>query len=95
MKTDKPFQKSFACAAALFVFLAAAVALIRAQDRVHAIVVAAAVCCTIALISGGLGYLSRKPWSWVRFATTVMGLFLVYVFGLQFVRHLMVSAGPR
>jgi hypothetical protein len=95
MKSDKPFRKSFACSAALFVLLAGSVTLIRGKDLVQPILVALAVCFTIALISGSLGYLSKKPWSWIRFATMVMGLFLVFVFGLQFFRYLTTSAGPR
>jgi hypothetical protein len=91
METDKPFRKSFICAAFLFAVLASAVAFLDPNGLVKGVLAAFAISLTIALVTGTWGRLSKASWSWTRFGATVMGLFLVYVFSSSLLRKIVSS----
>ena len=91
MKTDKPFQKSFLCAAVLFAVLVSAGAFIGGRSMVNAAITAFVICLVIALATGVWCQLSKASWSFTRFIATVMGLCLAYVFAASLVRKILAS----
>jgi hypothetical protein len=80
MKTDKPFQKSFACAGVLFAVISVILIATGAQNLSYRIGYALSTSLFPALAAGTWGFFSKKPWSWSRFAATVIGFYLVFGF---------------
>jgi hypothetical protein len=78
MKADKPFQKSFACAGVLFAAIVIALLATGAQNLSYRIGFVFTTCLFPALTAGTWGFFSKKPWSWGRFAATVIGLYVVF-----------------
>ena len=78
MKTDKPFQKSFACAGILFVAIIVILLATGAQNLSYRTGVVFSTCLFPALAAGTWGFFSKKPWSWGRFAATVIGFYVVF-----------------
>ena len=80
MKTDKPFQKSFTCGGALFAIIILAMAVSGVQIVAYRFGYVLATCLFPSLASGIWCSLSKKTWTWGRFATTVIGLYLLFAF---------------
>lgn len=80
MKTDKPFQKSFACAGVLFAMIVVILIATGAQNLSYRIGYIFSTCVFPALAAGTWGFFSAKPWSWGRFAATVIGFYLLFGF---------------
>lgn len=80
MKTDKPFRKSFACAGVLFAAIVVILIATGADRLGYRIGYVFSTCLFPALATGAWGFLSKKPWSWGRFAATVIGFYLVFGF---------------
>lgn len=80
MKTDKPFQKSFACAGVLFAIIVVILIATDAQNLGYRIGYVLSTCLFPALAAGIWGFFSKKPWSWGRFAATVIGFYLLFSF---------------
>ena len=78
MKTDKPFRKSFACAGVLFAIIVVILIATGAQNLSQRVGYVFSTCLFPALVTGAWGYFSKKPWSWGRFAATVIGFYLVF-----------------
>ena len=91
MKTDKPFQKSFLCAAILFAVLVSATTLVSRRGIVSAAITAFIICLVIALATGVWCQFSKASWSFTRFVATVMGFFLTYAFTAALVRKIVTS----
>jgi hypothetical protein len=80
MKTDKPFQKSFACGGVLFATIILIMVATGVQIIAYRIGYVFTSCLLPALATGAWGFLSKKAWSWGRFATTIIGMYLVFAF---------------
>jgi len=78
MKTDKPFQKAFACAGALFAIIIAVLLVKGAQHVSYRVGYVFSTCLFPALAAGIWGFFSKKSWYWGRFAATVIGLYFVF-----------------
>ncbi len=78
MKTDKPFRKSFVCAGVLFAIIVLIMVATGAQNLSYRIGYVFSTCLFPALITGAWSFSSKKPWSWVRFAITVIAFYLVF-----------------
>jgi hypothetical protein len=80
MKTDKPFRKSFACGGVLFVL---AVGLFLITDKPLSAYqighLLGSVCVFPALATGIWGWFSKKTWTWLRFALTLIGFIVIFV----------------
>jgi hypothetical protein len=76
VKTDKPFQKSFACAGVLllaFVLLRAAIV----GNWAYRFSSLFMFCLISAVGASIVGYLTKKPWTWERSLAVVIGFYLV------------------
>lgn len=80
MKTDKPFQKSFACAGVLFAIISVILIAAGAQNLSYRIGYVFSTCLFPALATGTWGLFSKKSWPWGKFAATVIGFYLVFGF---------------
>jgi hypothetical protein len=80
MKTDKPFQKSFACAGVLFAIIIVILVATGSDRLSYRIGYVFSTCLFPALAAGAWGFFSKKPWSWGRFAATVIGFYLLFGF---------------
>jgi hypothetical protein len=80
MKTDKPFQKSFACAGVLFAAIIIGLVATGAQNLSYRIGYVLSTCLFPALATGTWGFFSKKQWAWGRFAVTVIIFYLVFGF---------------
>ena len=80
MKTDKPFQKSFACAAVLFAIISGILITTGAQNLSYRIGYVFSTCLFPALATGTWGFFSKKSWPWGRFAATLIIFYLVFGF---------------
>ena len=78
MKTDKPFQKSFACAGVLFAIIVVIMVAVGTQHLSYRIGYVFSTCLFPALVSGTWGFFSKKTWSWGRFAATVIGFYFLF-----------------
>src|SRR5262245_5394531 len=77
MKTDKPFLKSFACAAVLYVLLVSLVAVADAKaGMVRTAIGFFLFAALIAAITGTWCFFSKKAWRWRRFIATTAALVL-------------------
>jgi hypothetical protein len=80
MKTDKPFRKSFALAAILFAIITTVLVATGAENLGYRIGYVLSTCFFPGLATGAWGFLSKKSWSWSRFAITIVILYLVFGF---------------
>lgn len=80
MKTDKPFQKSFACAGVLFATIIVILITTGAQNLGYRIGYVLTTCLFPALATGTWSFFSGKQWSWGRFAATLIGFYLLFGF---------------
>jgi hypothetical protein len=80
MKSDKPFQKSFACGGVLFAVIILIMVATGVQSVAYRIGYVFGTCFFAVMMSGVWGFLSKKTWSWGRFAATVIGLYLLVAF---------------
>ena len=78
MKTDKPYQKSFACAGVLFVIIIGILIVTGAQNLSYRIGFVFSTCLFPALAAGTWGFFSKKPWNWGRFAGTVILFYIIF-----------------
>jgi hypothetical protein len=78
MKSDKPFQKSFTCAGILFAIIIVILIAMGAQNFSYRIGFVFSTCLFPALAAGTCGFFSKKPWSWGKFAATVIGFYLMF-----------------
>ena len=92
MRTDKSFRKSFVCATVLFVLLVLFVTASDGKIPQIALVYFFCLFVLIALLTGIWSFLSKKTWSWGRFAVTVFGFFMVYVVIGDIIRAIAASA---
>jgi hypothetical protein len=90
MKTDKPFQRSFACAGLLCGVLLIWVALTDATNLTTAVLFLPGLFLLIALLTGAWAFFSRKSWNWGHFGRSVLLLFFGYVIAGHTVRILTV-----
>lgn len=91
MRTDKPFRKSFVCGTVAFVALVLFVAVSDTKNLGTALMFLSGLFILIALLTGVWSFFSKKPWSWSRFAVTIVGFFLFYVIGMHTLRAIKVT----
>ena len=78
MKTDKPFQKSFACAGILFALFVLRLILFSQYALASRVGNIFGLCLLSALAAATWGLCSKKTWLWPRFAVTVFVLYFVF-----------------
>lgn len=78
MKTDKPFQKSFACAGVIFAIIVTILVVKGAQNLSYRTGYVFGTCFFPALTTGTWGFFSKKSWAWGRFAATVIGFYILF-----------------
>jgi hypothetical protein len=78
MKTDKPFQKSFASAGVLFAIIVIIMAVAGVENLSYRIGAVLAFCLLSALVSSTWGFFSKKSWSWARFVVTVICFYIFF-----------------
>jgi hypothetical protein len=80
MRADKPFRKSFVCGGVLFGIIILIMLAARVEIVAYRFGYILTSCLFPALVTGTWGFFSKKPWSWGRFAATVIGLYLLFAF---------------
>jgi hypothetical protein len=80
MKTDKPFSKSFVCAAVLFAALVVWLVASGAHNISYRIGYTMSICSFPAVATGTWGWFSSKQWSWGRFIVTFVFMFILFGF---------------
>jgi len=76
----KPFTKAFVCSGVLFAVIATILLVTEAQNVSYNLGGVTACCVFSALVTGAWARSSKKIWSWIRFAMTVIVLYFVFVF---------------
>jgi len=80
VRNKRPFVKAFICSGVLFV-VAAIILLVTGAQRVSASLGGVTACCLFsAFATGEWARRSNQIWSWARFAGTVAGFYLLFVF---------------
>lgn len=93
MKSDKPIRKSLVCAVVLLIVLTAVLIPIFGVQNVSYRIGRSLPPVFIAMIVAALwAYMSRKSWSWLRFALTILIFYLGVESGTAFLRVIGSSA---
>jgi len=88
MKSDRPFRKSFTCGGALYVLVLCISLFAGARLSAHQIgYLMSSLFIFPSLAAGTWGWFSKKSWTWLRFAVTVIGFTVLFVI-LQVSSHI-------
>ena len=78
MKSDKPFRKTLVCAACLYAALATFIISSGAENVSYRLGYTFSMVVVPGLITWIWAAVSKKSWSWGRFAMTVLGLWVFF-----------------
>jgi hypothetical protein len=95
MKVDKPFRKSFICAAVWLALILIFVAVSDPTNIGPAFLFLLGLFLLIALLTGAWSFISRHTWAWSRFSVTTVGFFFAYLFTAHTIRAVQAALRPR